>query len=43
MHMVGEDGDLVDVHLPVKCRFVDRGSHGVDVSAADAGGTAYAT
>ncbi len=35
MHVVGEDGDFVDVHLPVKCRFVDRGSHGVDVSAAD--------
>ena len=35
MHVVGEDGDLVHVHLPARCRFMDRGSHGVDVGAPD--------
>src|SRR5438093_12984447 len=35
MDVVGEDRHLVHVHLPAKCRFVDRGSHGVDTSAAD--------
>ena len=35
MDVVGEDRDLVHVHLPARCRFMDRGSHGVDVGAPD--------
>src|SRR5207237_2247887 len=35
MHVVGEDSNLVHVHLPAKCRLVDCGPHGVDVSATD--------
>jgi hypothetical protein len=35
MHVIGEDGDLVHVHLPATCRVVDGGPHGFDVGAAD--------
>jgi hypothetical protein len=35
MHVLGEDGDLVYVHLPARCRFVDRAPHGLDVSTVD--------
>jgi hypothetical protein len=33
--VVGEDGGLVHVHLPANSRFANRGSHGVDIGAAD--------
>lgn len=35
MDVVGEDRDLVHVHLAATSRFADRGSHVVGIRAAD--------